>query len=197
MRLLGFSDLHRSRRHARELIRLADQADIVVGAGDFTSMRLGLGGVIDQFAAIGKPFVLVPGNNESDSALWRAAATLPQAFVLHGEGRRLAGVEFFGLGGAVPPTPSPWSWNVTEERAAELLAACPAGGVLVVHSPPHGYLDKAFGKHLGSRSILSAIERCQPALALCGHVHQCQGREAMIGATRVLNLGPQGTFIDL
>jgi Icc-related predicted phosphoesterase len=69
--------------------------------------------------------------------------------------------------------------------------------VLVVHSPPHGYLDSGFGTHLGSQAVLSAIERGRPVLALCGHVHQCQGHQATIGETRVLNLGPRGTFVDL
>jgi Icc-related predicted phosphoesterase len=197
VRLLGFSDLHRSRRHARVLVELAEQADVVVGAGDFTSLRLGLGGVLDSLSAITRPFVLVPGNNETDAGLWRASAGIEQATVLHGEGRRIEGVDFYGLGGAIPPSPTPWSWNVSEAEAARLLAACPRGGVLVVHSPPHGYVDQAFGKHLGSHAVLNAIERCQPALTLCGHVHQCQGQEAMIGDTRVINLGPSGTLIEL
>jgi len=33
------------------------------------------------------------------------------------------------------------SFDLTEEQAADKLAACPDGGVLVVHSPPKGYVD--------------------------------------------------------
>lgn len=196
-RLLAFSDLHGSRRHARALVERSEQADVVVGAGDFATMRLGLGRTLDRLAGIRCPFVLVPGNNESDTALWRATDRIPQPHVLHGEGRRVAGLDFFGLGGAIPPAPMPWSWNVTEEEAERRLAGCPPGGVLVVHSPPRGHVDGVHGRHLGSRALLAAVERCHPALVLCGHIHQCQGRESRIGDTRVVNLGPRGTFIDL
>lgn len=197
MRLLAFSDLHRDGAAARRLVERSADADVVIGAGDFASMRLGLGAALDAFAGIVRPVLLVPGNNESDSALWRAAASLPDARVLHGSGASIDGVSFFGVGAGVPPTPFPWSWDVSESEAAELLSRCPEGAVLIVHSPPFGYVDQAFGRHLGSRSILDAIRATRPPLVLCGHIHQCWGQEAMIGHSRVANLGPQGRFFDL
>lgn len=197
MRLLAFSDLHRNRAAARRLVERSADADVVIGAGDFASMRLGLGGAIDALAGIVKPMLLVPGNNEADSALWRAAASLPDARVLHGDGTSIDGVSFYGVGAGVPPTPFPWSWDATESEAAELLSGCPEGAVLIVHSPPFGYVDEAFGRHLGSRSILDTIHTKRPRLVVCGHIHQCWGREAEIGATRVVNLGPEGHFFGL
>jgi Icc-related predicted phosphoesterase len=197
MRLLAFSDLHRDRAAAGRIVERSADADVVIGAGDFASMRLGLGGAVDALAGIGKPVLLVPGNNESDSALWRAAATLPDARVLHGDGASIDGVSFYGVGGGVPPTPFPWSWDVTESAAAELLSGCPEGAVLIVHSPPFGYVDEAFGRHLGSHSILDAIRAKRPPLVVCGHIHQCWSQEAVIGSSRVVNLGPQGRFFDL
>ena len=44
MRLLAFSDLHRDRDQASALTRLAKDADVVIGAGDFGSFRIGLPG---------------------------------------------------------------------------------------------------------------------------------------------------------
>jgi Icc-related predicted phosphoesterase len=197
MRLLAFSDLHRDRAAARRLVELSAEADVVVGAGDFASMRLGLGGAVESLSGIGKPLLLVPGNNETDSALWRAAAPLPDARVLHGNGAMIDGVCFYGVGAGVPPTPFPWSWDASESEAAELLSGCPEGAVLIVHSPPFGYLDEAFGRHLGSRSILHTIHTRRPRLVVCGHIHQCWGREAVIGGSRAVNLGPEGRFFDL
>ena len=95
-------------------------------------------------------------------------------------------------------TPWDWSFDLTEEEAGELLAACPDGGVLVVHSPPIGHVDQSSaGDHLGSAAILAAIESKQPQLAICGHIHESWGAESELGPTRIVNLGPAGTWFEL
>lgn len=197
MRLLAFSDLHRDRDRAERLVELAREADVVVGAGDYATMRMGLDGAIEILSEISAPAVLVPGNAENDSELWQACASWTGAHVLHGQAFELGGIRFFGLGGAVPPTPFPWSFDLSEEEAAAKLESCPEGAILVVHSPPRGYVDRAHGRHLGSRAILEAIERRRPALVLCGHIHQCWGEEAEIGTTPVVNVGPEGRFFEI
>jgi len=197
MRLLAFSDLHRDRRQAERLVAMAEDADVVVGAGDFATMHKGLESMIETLSAIAVPAVLVPGNAETDIELWQACASWPSAHVLHGQAKEVAGVQFFGLGGGVPPTPFPWSFDLAEEEAAAKLESCPEGAILVVHSPPKGHVDEAHGHHLGSEAVLAAIERKHPALAVCGHIHQCWGREATIGTTPVVNVGPEGRFFDV
>lgn len=197
MRLLAFSDLHRDQDRAERLVEKAREADVVVGAGDYATMRMGLEGTIEVLSAIAAPAVLVPGNAESDTELWRACAAWPSARVLNGEATTVDGVTFFGLGGGVPPTPFPWSFDLSEDEAAAKLESCPEGAVLVVHSPPRGYLDEVHGRHLGSRAILAAIERKRPVLAVCGHIHQCWGREAGIGTTPVVNVGPEGRVFEI
>jgi Icc-related predicted phosphoesterase len=197
VKLLAFSDLHRDRTRARRLVERAGEADVVIGAGDFASFHLGLRQTIDALESIDTPTVLVPGNNETDSALWRACAGWRSASVLHGEAKEVAGVTFFGLGAGVPTTPFPWSFDLDEEDAAAKLSGCPEGAVLVVHSPPKGYVDVAFGRHLGSEAILRTIEERRPPLAICGHIHQCWRQEASIGETRVVNVGPDGMMLEL
>lgn len=197
MKLLAFSDLHRDLDRAERLVELAQDADVVLGVGDYATMRMGLEGTIEVLSAIAAPTVLVPGNAESDTELWRACADWPSARVLHGEALQLDGTEFFGLGGGIPPTLFPWSFDLSEDEAAAKLESCPEGAVLVVHSPPKGYLDEAHGRHLGSRAILDAIERKLPALVVCGHIHQCWGSEAAIGTTPVVNVGPEGRFFEV
>ena len=197
MKLLAFSDLHRDQDRAKRLVELAREADVVLGAGDYATMRMGLEGTIDTLSAIAAPTVLVPGNAESDTELWQACTDWSGAHVLHGQALQLEGAHFFGLGGGVPPTPFPWSFDLSEDEAAAKLESCPEGAVLVVHSPPKGYLDRAHGRHLGSRSILDAIERKRPALAVCGHIHQCWGSEAVIGTTPVVNVGPDGRLFEI
>ncbi len=197
LRLFAFSDLHRNRSQAERLVEQALDADVVIGAGDFASFHLGLGSMIDTLSEITAPTVLVPGNHESDDALWRACAGWTTASVLHGEGTEIDGVQFFGLGGGVPITPFPWSFDLTEEEAANKLESSPEGAVLVVHSPPKGYVDESHGRHLGSEAIHRTIERTQPVLAVCGHIHESWGQEAQIRLTPVVNLGPQGRFFEV
>jgi Icc-related predicted phosphoesterase len=168
----------------------------VIAAGDFASQHEGLEEAIDVLKAIEVPTVLVPGNNETDDALRSACSGWDAATVLHGAGADVAGVPFFGLGAGVPVTPWDWSFDLSDEEAEDQLAGCPEGAVLVVHSPPKGYVDGR-GQSLGSQAILAAIEAKRPRVAVCGHIHECAGQEATIGDTRVLNLGPAGTFIDV
>jgi Icc-related predicted phosphoesterase len=194
VRLLAFSDVHRDRRQAERLADMAADADVVVAAGDFASVHRGLEEVIDMLVVIETPTVLVPGNNETDEALREACEGWAAATVLHGEGVEIDGVPFYGLGAGVPTTPWPWSFDLTDEEAAAALEDCPEGAVLVSHSPPKGHLD---GPGLGSEAVLRTIEEKRPRLVVCGHIHECAGEEATIGDTRVLNAGPQGTFIAL
>jgi Icc-related predicted phosphoesterase len=197
MRILAFSDLHCDEDRAERLAERSAEADVVVGAGDYATMHKGLEGTIEVLSAIAAPTVLVPGNAETDTELRQACANWPSTHVLHGQALELEGVRFFGLGGGVPPTPFPWSFDLSEDEAAAKLESCPEGAVLVVHSPPKGYVDEVQGRHLGSRSILEAIERKRPVLVVCGHIHQCWGGEAAIGTTPVVNVGPEGRFFDI
>jgi uncharacterized protein len=193
MKLLAFSDLHRDRRRARSLVERSVDADVVIGAGDFASVHQGLEKTIGRLAGIETPTLVVPGNNETEDALREACRAWPAASVLHGEGVELDGTRFFGLGAGVPTTPWDWSFDLTEEEAGERLAPCPDGAVMVLHSPPRGHVDKG----LGSTAILEAIEAKRPPLAVCGHIHECWGQESVIGPSRVLNLGPDGTIIEI
>jgi uncharacterized protein len=194
VRLLAFSDLHRDLEQAGRLVERSSDVDAVIAAGDFASVHRGLDETIAALQPIEKPTLLVPGNNETEDALRQACAGWQAATVLHGQGTEIEGTSFFGLGGGVPVTPWDWSFDLTEDQAEAKLRDCPEGGVLVVHSPPKGYVDG--GGELGSEAILWAIETAQPELAVCGHVHEAWGQEATVGSTRVVNLGPDGALLE-
>ena len=199
MRILAFSDLHRDLDQAAELTEMAADADVVIGAGDFASVHEGLDVTIGALSGIETETVLVPGNNETADELRDSVDRLwPAAKVLHGESAEAGGTSVFGLGGGIPVTPWEWSFDLDEGQAAEALEALPAGGLLVVHSPPKGHCDRSAGQeHLGSTAILEAIERAQPRLAVCGHIHEAWGEHSTIGSTEMVNLGPDGTWLEL
>jgi len=193
LKLLAFSDIHRDLAQCAELVRMSEQADVVIGAGDFASVHEGLEETIDALRPIQRPTILVPGNNETEDALRAACDGWEAATVLHGAGTEIDGVSFFGLGAGIPTTPWDWSFDLSEDEAAERLAACPEGGVLVVHSPPKGHLDAGFG----SEAILRTIEQKRPRVAVFGHIHECAGRQEELDSTLLANLGPSGRVLHI
>jgi Icc-related predicted phosphoesterase len=191
VKLLAFSDLHRDLDQAGRLVELSGEADVVAGVGDFASVHEGLDETLAALKPITKPTILVPGNNETEDALRRSAGDW--ATVLHGEASEIDGIAFFGIGAGIPVTPWDWSFDLTEEDAEAKLEACPDGAVLLSHSPPKGHCDKG----LGSQAVLRATETKRPKLVLCGHIHELWGQESQAGGTKVMNLGPTGTLIEI
>jgi Icc-related predicted phosphoesterase len=194
MRLLLFSDIHCDAAATRRIVERAAQFDVIVGAGDFATARHGLRPVIEILRDAATPTVLVPGNSESVDELRDACRGWAAAHVLHGSGAEVGGHPFFGIGGGIPVTPfGSWSYDFSEAQAEAMLHQCPAGCVLVSHSPPKGTLDIASnGKSLGSTSVRAAIERAKPVLVVCGHIHASAGRVERVGETVVINAGPRG-----
>ncbi len=199
MKLLCFSDLHRDKEAAQKLVVASSEADCVIGAGDFATCRNGIEDTLDILAAIEKPAVLVAGNGESFEELREAAKGWKSAHVLHGTGCQIKGVDFWGVGGGIPVTPfGDWSYDFDESQAEQMLASCPPGAILVVHSPPLDTVDHdSSGRVRGSRSIREAILSKQPKLVVCGHIHEDWGKQVDLGPTRILNAGPLGVVMQL
>jgi Icc-related predicted phosphoesterase len=193
-RILLFSDLHCDASAARDLVRRSAAFDVVVGAGDFATMHRGLDAIIAILLEMRVPAVLVPGNSETADELRAACREWDEATVLHGSGTTVAGISFFGIGGGIPVTPfGDWSYDFMESDAEALLRECPAGGVLVTHSPPHGLVDvSGDGKHLGSTAVRRTVETMRPRLVVCGHIHARAGEHERCGDTVVVNAGPLG-----
>ncbi|SLN59323.1 Calcineurin-like phosphoesterase superfamily domain protein [Roseovarius litorisediminis] len=197
MRIMAFSDLHHARGRAEILVEASREADLVIGAGDFCDMRQHLPEAMNLLSGISAPLVVVPGNAESDAELRDAAHIGTQ--VLHGAGTTIDGLTLFGLGYGVPTTPfGEWSCDLSETQAAEMLARCEAADILILHSPPKGVADMtSTGLSVGSRAIFDAIERIQPKLAVCGHIHDSWGISGQIGNTKVVNLGPNPNWFEI
>lgn len=197
MKILAFSDLHLARTRAADLVAASVDADLLIAAGDFCGMREGLDRGLAMLAGLAAPVVAVPGNGESLDELTVAA---PAAWtILHGTATEVGGLCLFGLGYAVPTTPfGDWSCDLNEEEAAALLDRCAKVDVLITHSPPKGLGDRISGGiSVGSVAIRNAIDRLQPKLAVCGHVHDSWGARGKIGRTEVANLGPTVNWFEV
>lgn len=197
MKILAFSDLHLSASHAADIVAASAGADLVIGAGDFCNMRMGMNSAVIMLAGLKAPMIAVPGNGESAEEL--RAAGFANTIVLHGEGTDFEGLRLFGLGYGVPETPfGGWSCDLSEVQAGAMLAACDHADILISHSPPRGLGDvTSRGQSVGSTAVRAAAERIQPQLLLCGHVHDCWGFRGNLGKTEVANLGPGVSWFEV
>jgi hypothetical protein len=74
-----------------------------------------------------------------------------------------------------------------------VLSGCPKGCVLISHSPPKGAVDvDSRGRSLGSVAVRDAVDRQEPLLVVCGHIHACAGQHIRLGRSVVVNAGPAG-----
>lgn len=63
--------------------------------------------------------------------------------------------------------------------------------VFCPHAPPQGTVCDRLrsGEHVGSPALRALVERAQPDVVLCGHIHESRGRGAL-GTSIVANPGP-------
>lgn len=159
--------------------------------GDLTAKQAFLAGEfkhwLDRVPA--QEIVLVAGNHD-------------QSIEAHGvpEGLRChyledAELELFGLriwGTPWQPWFYDWAFNAPRHNGEEFLAskfaAMPVDtDIVVAHGPPRGYGDLTRGaERVGSTAMTRTLERVQPRLMVCGHIHPAYGRYRL-GATEIIN----------
>ena len=188
-------DVHGRIRRVCEIPELANAAGVIL-TGDLTT----LGGtaaarhVIESIEAV-HPVVLAQIGNMDRPEVndWLEA----RGINLHRHvWQMLPNVALLGVGGS---TFSPFGTpsEFPEARFSEWLEALAqrAGStpilVLAAHNPPYNTVcDRTSdGLHVGSSAVREFIEVYQPAVCLCGHIHESVGMERL-GRTIVVNPGP-------
>jgi len=116
---------------------------------------------------------------------------------IHAAARLLApGLAVIGIGGSTP-TPFGTPSEFPEADYAAWLETCwpetkKLGDhvLLVSHNPPKNTACDIIGAgiHVGSDAVRAFIEKYQPPVCLCGHIHEARAADA-IGATQVINPG--------
>ena len=203
---IGVTDIHDKPGAFLSSPALVGATGVLV-SGDITMLggKMQAEQVLSPLTAGGKQLVALPGNmDKMVVGQWLEE----KGWSLHGCARELfPGIVAMGLGYS-PPTPFATPGELPEDTLASILEhalkhACtlleqsgmsdPAGPrlVLVSHAPPFGTACDRLnnGTPVGSHAVRAFIERHQPALCLCGHIHEARGQDRL-GATHVLNPGP-------
>lgn len=193
MRIIAFGDVHMDLGNFKDIPQIA-AADLILITGDFTNYgnQQQARRIIDTIREVNETILALPGNLDNiDVADYLTA----QGISLHGAGKTLDNIGIFGVGGSnITPFQTPIEF--TEEELAALLESGHGQTkgakhrILVTHPPPFNTNTDRItsGDHVGSVSVRAFIEKHQPALCLCGHIHESRG-EDRIGKTLVINPG--------
>ena len=213
MRIVACGDIHQHPENCGKIPNLA-ACDYLLVHGDLTNFggREATARVIVALRRFCPRVFAVAGNLDRRGA---ADFLTEEGINLHGQARLLIKADdrllVIGLGGA-NPTPFFTPTEFSEEEMARLLdeawrRAGPlmAGGagiptLLLTHAPPYGTrLDRLRnGRHVGSQAVRAFIEKHQPSLCVCGHIHEAKG-EDRLGATILFNPGAfaQGGWVEI
>jgi Icc-related predicted phosphoesterase len=176
-----------------------EKADVVVLCGDLTDFDLYSKGLIASFLEKKKEVLFVTGNHEIASG--EVFSEKYKIKNLQFYPVKIKNVGFFGCGSAsVGPN------FLTEGEIARYInrgfekIKVMEKKVLVTHMRPKGSIIEKIAPRLrysGSSSIREAIDRLKPDMNICGHIHEAQDLDEVIGSTLVIGTGPAGRIIKI
>ena len=176
------SDIHGAKEPIEAAAPLLRTADWVIIAGDITrgKTRAEATEIIACVERYSHRILAVHGNWDRSEV---KDLLEEKGYSLHGTGRIIDGVGFFGLGGS-SPTPMNTATEYTEDEIGVFLQRGyeqirqASRSVLVSHVPPRGVRDRSFiGLRGGSRSLAAFLAANPVSLCLCGHIHEAAGIE--------------------
>lgn len=197
MRIIAFTDIHGSYARVQEILAKEKTVDAVIIGGDLTTVGTPKEAVeaVKLFQSFGKPLFVVAGNMDPpvlDSTFDKLKISI------NAKGRTHNEAGFFGVSGS-PFTPMHTPYEISED---EIIKRAESGWqqvqsarwkIFVPHAPPRNTkLDRIrAGMHVGSTAVRAFIEKYQPDVCVCGHIHEARGTD-VIGKTQVVNCGPAG-----
>jgi len=204
MNILVVSDIHND---IESMMRYIDKIslldfNVVVCPGDFTDIapkgftKIDIGKIIiEELRGLNKPLVVLPGNQDKE--------LIPmfeeEKISIHGKGKIIDKVGFYGFGGAATPfntslEPNEEEIKVGLERAYGEVKDSKIR-VQVTHNPPARTKVDAIssGAHVGSEAVRKFIEEKHPLVAISAHIHEARGTDEIDG-TKLMNAGrfPEG-----
>lgn len=193
MRLLVASDFHgksSSESNLEEFLKDEDY-DVMLILGDITQLGSPCQAkkILERIEHPDVKMLSVPGNCDPKEIL----GVLDNFKVnLHSDAVRFGDMTFVGFGGS-NKTPFSTPFELTESEIWEDLDSLTENlkeWILVTHVPPHGTKSDltSSGIHAGSKSVRKIVEKKQPLVNFCAHIHEARSVDT-IGETTVVNAG--------
>ncbi len=200
LRILAFTDSHGSSKSLKKITKLAKKADIMVCAGDISIFERELRSILEDYNKIGLPMLIISGNHESDHSLAKHSKGLDNIIHMKDSVYPVGEYHFLCSSGDGFALEDPGFERAAKGFSKDIkkMNKSTSKLILVTHAPPHKTrLDEIMGGHCGNKSIKRFIVRHKPSLAICGHIHENEGKEDHVGKTRVVNPGPYGKIINV
>ena len=165
MKILTTADIHGSQYRLNILLKNIESysPDLVIICGDIT--QFGPGDTAKNFLnQIPVDTLAVTGNIDTKEV----ANAIKESNATNIELKKVVkkGLDFVGINGT----------NKNDFRLIEYKKLVYEKTILVSHVPPYGFQDRVFiGMHGGSKELKNIIERYNPRLVLCGHIHEDPG----------------------
>ncbi len=200
LRIFSAGDIHGDTRLAERLAEEAKDkhADLVVLCGDLTFFEKSTDNIIGPFKKRNLKVLLIPGNHET-MATADFLAKVYDVKNIHGYSVKYKDVGIFGAGGA--------NIGISQLSEKEIYDMLKKGfeyikyldkKIMVTHVHPSDSKMEKFTQFFpGSTGVRRAIDKFQPDILLCSHVHEAEGLEEKIGKTRVISVGKRGKIIDI
>lgn len=189
VRIVALSDTH---NHHEEL--QIPECDILLHAGDIT----GHGSKVEVFKFLNwfdrqpaKHKFLVPGNHDAYLAEQKLQNFASVQLLYGQEAITVLNLKIFGVPGVPLPFEScrgglMWAFGAMDHELQSTWQIPPDTDILVTHCPPKGFLDKHFsGKHIGSKTLMDAVNASKVKLHVFGHIHESAGYLQADGRTFV------------
>ncbi|MFH1400227.1 MAG: metallophosphoesterase [Nanoarchaeota archaeon] len=195
MHILAFADLHANKRHLEQIRQKALKADLVVCAGDISLMGSQQKAMVDALDGMGKIVLMIPGNHEHPPNLEKDCAGKKNIRYIHRKVYWHDKLHVIGWGDGGFARHDP---EFEQYAVAMMKRIKDAPLITVFHGPPFKTtLDHIDGKHVGNKSYRAFIEKHQPHLTICGHIHETAKSTDRIGRTLIVNPGPDGMLLKL
>ena len=192
MKIIAISDIHNNYSDIKNFKNEFSEADVIIVAGDITHFGSSEDAkkIITELEKYNKKIFAISGNcdksvvdeylNERDISIHKKIKNIPEL-----------DLNIIGIGGSLTtPVPTPNTYSEDDCRKyLETIEIAP--DIFVVHQPPLNTIADIIpgGKHVGSSSVREFIDKKQPAICICGHIHESVGKE-YYGKTLVVNPGP-------